>query len=188
MSIYNLQDLRNALDTGHFKTVVIDLISELEVSPDEFKDFKDEYPDINFIEVYDATKDGNFKGSQKWMHYVDIQVEVYEFQAYASKRCGNGEYCVWPEEVERRRKAAEETLNGSKKKGYNIKPGLKPGQIIKELTKNGWSYKGKSNDGSHLHYVKNGFTTGVPNHKGREVSKRTIQEIKKQIKRAEENG
>jgi|GEM_PF-4428096 len=100
--IDNLKELDEAISSGDFDIVVIDMINDYidkeGIKPQEFKDrFIKKYPEISFILVFEVTKTGDFKGDQKWMHVVDAIVNVRDFVMYNRGRYGMGHLVVWPE-------------------------------------------------------------------------------------------
>jgi hypothetical protein len=93
--ITNLEELEQAIGSGYFSFVVIDLIRELQVRPEEFRAFMERHPGVSFILVFSSNKDGSFKGTQDWAHDTDCIVEVSDFVAEASGRLGAGKYNIW---------------------------------------------------------------------------------------------
>jgi predicted ATP-dependent serine protease len=104
--ITELEDLKKALDTGKFGFCVIDLIRDMNVESDEFKEVMDKYSDISFILVFSSTKTGNFKGANDWQHDIDQIIEVDKFVAKSHGRLGTGEFVIWEEG--RKKKMQEE--------------------------------------------------------------------------------
>lgn len=95
-----LDELEKELATGLYSFCFIDLINDYidreKVTPQEFKDrFIRKYDDIGFILVFESTKNGDFKGDQKWMHVVDAIANVEDFIMTMRGRYGNGDYLIW---------------------------------------------------------------------------------------------
>lgn len=95
-----LNELRDTLKAVKPKFVFIDLMNYYEISPDEmFRFMKEEFPQTAFILVMEATKDGNFKGDNGWLHIVDAKIECKDFVANNSGRLGFGRFVIWPQKV-----------------------------------------------------------------------------------------
>ena len=73
-----LEDMKN------YSLVVMDSISEMGITP---KDLRDMRKDSNaaIIGVLQSTKDGSHKGSQEWLHDVDISINVTRYQPQVRK-------------------------------------------------------------------------------------------------------
>jgi predicted ATP-dependent serine protease len=56
--------------------VVIDSVSEDDMSPDAIKDLRRKHPRTGFLFVFHATKDGKFRGATTYEHAVDIVIKV----------------------------------------------------------------------------------------------------------------
>jgi hypothetical protein len=107
-----LAELRETLKAAKPKFVFIDLMNYYEISPDEmFRFMKNEFPQTAFILVMEATKDGNFKGDNGWLHIVDARIECKDFVATNSGRLGFGEFVIWPEKVAQLKAEKEATEN-----------------------------------------------------------------------------
>lgn len=99
-----VSEVTKALDSGNYKFVVLDLISNMKqdeenLSPDQFHSLRERYPAISFIPVFSSTKAGNFRGTQDWGHDVDVLVDVENGVATAQGRFGGGEYKIFPDAV-----------------------------------------------------------------------------------------
>jgi hypothetical protein len=62
-------------DTG-YSFVVIDSINYARLSVQDIEDFKNAFPGTALITIHQATKDGNFRGSQEYAHNCDIVISV----------------------------------------------------------------------------------------------------------------
>lgn len=101
-----LEDLDAVCASGKFQFIFIDLINgyidRTKIKPHEFEDrFIKKYPNISFILIFEVTKQGNFKGDQKWMHLVDAIIEVKDYVMESRGRYGNGFHIVWEEEFKK---------------------------------------------------------------------------------------
>jgi hypothetical protein len=95
-----LEQLRANIKQYRPQFVFVDLMNYYGISPDEMFTFiKSEFPKTAFILVMEATKDGNFKGNNGWLHIVDARIECKDFVATNSGRLGFGEFVIWPERV-----------------------------------------------------------------------------------------
>jgi hypothetical protein len=59
-----------------FDCVIIDSVTDLKLSLDEFKTLKRENPQTAFVLVLQHNKDGSFRGGKEWEHEVQIVGEV----------------------------------------------------------------------------------------------------------------
>lgn len=119
-----LEDLDAVCDSGEFQFIFIDLINgyidRTKIKPHEFEDrYLKKYPNISFILMFEVTKQGKFKGDQKWMHLVDAIIEVKDYLMESRGRYGNGYHIVWEKEFKK--------LNPKK---YNELVSLEEQQII----------------------------------------------------------
>lgn len=85
-------------DMEGYQFVFIDLINNYNITPEAFRDFKRKHNDKSFHLVFETLKDkvGTFKGQGSWMNIVDAKIHLDTFLATNSKRCGNGQFDVWP--------------------------------------------------------------------------------------------
>jgi len=74
-------------------------IDRTKIKAHEFEDrFLKKYPNISFILIFEVTKQGSFKGDQKWMHLVDAIIEVKDYVMESRGRYGSGFHIVWEEQ------------------------------------------------------------------------------------------
>jgi predicted ATP-dependent serine protease len=59
-----------------YDTVFLDSTQTVGMKPDEFKLLKKQYPDISFILVFKANRDGSSKGGSDWEHDVDAIMHI----------------------------------------------------------------------------------------------------------------
>ncbi|MDP1800082.1 MAG: AAA family ATPase [Bacteroidota bacterium] len=59
-----------------YENIFIDSVNKAGLTPEELDKLERKNPDINFIYVYQTTKDGNHKGAMEHKHNVDIVIEV----------------------------------------------------------------------------------------------------------------
>lgn len=96
----DLGELERLCATGEFQFVIIDLINTYikrdNLTPADFEDrFIKKYPNISFIYIMEATKSGDFRGGQDWMHLPDAIVNVEDYVMSNNGRYGMGEYIIW---------------------------------------------------------------------------------------------
>ncbi len=84
-------------DYIYFVFVFYDSVNSLKLSPEELEEIRENNPKTSFIYVFQATKDGNFKGAQEYSHDVDVLIELKDGVAYTEKSRfgGNGEMKVF---------------------------------------------------------------------------------------------
>lgn len=68
-----------------YDLVVIDSVNHLGLSPEEVEELKEKFPKTSFVLVMQSTKDGKLRGSQKFLHNCDINVEMKNFVAHQTK-------------------------------------------------------------------------------------------------------
>lgn len=66
--------------------VIIDSINYANIDVEELEELKRMYPRTAFITILQATKDGNFRGSQEYAHNCDIVIQVANGVAYQKGR------------------------------------------------------------------------------------------------------
>ncbi|HYG53141.1 MAG TPA: hypothetical protein VD905_19715 [Flavobacteriales bacterium] len=65
-------------DFAPYDFVFFDSATRLNFVPGDIGHYKRLYPGKTFVYVFQATKDGNFRGSQEFEHDVDVVIEVYD--------------------------------------------------------------------------------------------------------------
>lgn len=81
-----------------FIDMINDYIDNEKITPAQFKRrFIEAYPDVSFNLVFEATKNGDFKGDQKWTHLVDQLITIKDYIMYSKGRYGSGERIIWEE-------------------------------------------------------------------------------------------
>ncbi len=73
-NIFILPSIPDNLDS--YDVIVIDSVTRLKMSPDEFLSLKERYPHKSFILVFQATVDGNYRGSKEFEHEVDVSIFI----------------------------------------------------------------------------------------------------------------
>lgn len=68
--------------------IFLDSVNKLRLSPQEMEDIREHYPNKSFISIFQTRKDGLFRGSQEFLHDMDVSIEVYE----KGKARQNGRY------------------------------------------------------------------------------------------------
>jgi hypothetical protein len=56
--------------------VFIDSVNYIRITPEDVEDIKAENPQTAFITIQQATKNGNFRGSQEFAHNCDMVIRV----------------------------------------------------------------------------------------------------------------
>jgi hypothetical protein len=72
--------------------VFIDSVNSMKLEPEDLKQLKEKHPKVSFIYIFQATKDGNFRGGQAYSHDVDVVIEAKNGEASTEKSRfgGNG--------------------------------------------------------------------------------------------------
>jgi len=80
-------------DLSPYNVIFIDSVTYMDMTPDDFKALKKKYPSKCFVLIFQATVDGNYRGSKEWEHEVDVSVYINEngyAKASKSRFGGNG--------------------------------------------------------------------------------------------------
>lgn len=80
------EQIRDVLANNHYQFVVIDSINFINLEPEDVEVLKAENPGTAFITIQQATKGGQFRGSQQFAHNCDMIVEIVEGVAYHTGR------------------------------------------------------------------------------------------------------
>jgi hypothetical protein len=65
-------------DLSAYDFVFLDSVNKLGLSPEDLDDLNKLYPHTSFVEVFQTTKQGNFRGGNEFQHDVDVVIEVPE--------------------------------------------------------------------------------------------------------------
>ncbi|WP_343692650.1 hypothetical protein [Chitinophaga sp.] len=65
-------------DLSPYANVFLDSVTYLGLKPDDLRVLRERYPDKSFIFIFQATKQGSFRGENSFQHDVDIVIEVPE--------------------------------------------------------------------------------------------------------------
>ncbi len=65
-------------DLSGYDFVFIDSVNKMELEPNDLEILKANNPTVSFIYVFQTTKNGAFRGSNHFMHDVDIVIEIPE--------------------------------------------------------------------------------------------------------------
>lgn len=65
-------------DLAPYDFIFLDSVTKLKLTPDDLEELKKRYPGKSFIYIFQTTKSGAFRGSNDFMHDVDVVIEVPE--------------------------------------------------------------------------------------------------------------
>lgn len=65
-------------DLSPYSFVFLDSVTSLKLTPDDLKKLEDKYPKISFVYVFQVTKAGSARGTNEYMHNVDVVIEIPE--------------------------------------------------------------------------------------------------------------
>jgi|GEM_PF-7029429 len=65
-------------DLSAYHFVFLDSVTSLKLTPDDLKALEAKYPTISFIYVFQVTKAGSARGTNEYMHNVDVVIEIPE--------------------------------------------------------------------------------------------------------------
>jgi len=80
------EQINSALQGGNYDFCVIDSINFIRMEVEQLEDLKKENPTVSIIAIMQATKNGQFRGSQEFMHNCDVIVKVDSGVAYHTGR------------------------------------------------------------------------------------------------------
>ena len=80
------EQIRDVLANHHYQFVVVDSINFINLEPEDVEVLKAENPGTAFITIQQATKGGQFRGSQQFAHNCDMIVEIVDGVAYHTGR------------------------------------------------------------------------------------------------------
>lgn len=72
----DFEQIKNAVNRGKYRFVFIDSVNYIRITPEDVEDIKAENPSTAFITIQQATKNGNFRGSQEFAHNCDMVIRV----------------------------------------------------------------------------------------------------------------
>jgi hypothetical protein len=72
----DFNQIKNAVNQGSYRFVFIDSVNYIRITPEDVEDIKAENPQTAFITIQQATKSGNFRGSQEFAHNCDMVIRV----------------------------------------------------------------------------------------------------------------
>lgn len=72
----NFTEIKAALKRGNYRFVFIDSVNYIRITPDQVEELKAENKSTAFITIQQATKGGQFRGSQEFAHNCDIIIQV----------------------------------------------------------------------------------------------------------------
>jgi hypothetical protein len=78
--------LKDIVKDSRARFVFIDSINHMKISHDELETLKNQFKDVSFIGILQATKQGNFKGEQEFAHNADIIIQVEKGMAHSTGR------------------------------------------------------------------------------------------------------
>lgn len=82
----NYEQIRAALQAKPYRLVFIDSVNFIKITPEQIEELKAENPQTAFVTVQQATKGGQFRGSQEYAHNCDIIIEVIAGTAHQQGR------------------------------------------------------------------------------------------------------
>jgi hypothetical protein len=80
------EQIKAALQAKKYKLVFIDSVNFIKITPEQIEELKAENPGTAFVTVQQATKGGQFRGSQEYAHNCDVIVEVIAGTAHQQGR------------------------------------------------------------------------------------------------------
>ena len=98
------EEIQEAMRERPYMAVVMDSVNFAKITAEQVEELKHENPNTMFITIHQATKQGQARGSQEYIHNADTIIRVHEGVATSVGRFNEGgEYIVF----ERGKKGAE---------------------------------------------------------------------------------
>lgn len=92
------EQIKSALENKKYKFVFIDSVNFIKVTPDQIEELKAANPGTAFVTIQQATKGGQFRGSQEYAHNCDMICEVINGVAHHTGRYnGHTEMAIFEE-------------------------------------------------------------------------------------------
>lgn len=80
------EQIREALHVRKYSFVFIDSVNFIKITPEDIEDLKADNKNTAFITIQQATKNGNFRGSQEFAHNCDAVIRVEAGKAFHQGR------------------------------------------------------------------------------------------------------
>ncbi len=77
----DFKQIKEALHVRKYNFVFIDSVNFIKITPEDIEDLKAQNKNTAFITIQQATKNGNFRGSQEFAHNCDMVIRVEAGQA-----------------------------------------------------------------------------------------------------------
>ena len=78
-NLRTFDDLRKEIAKGYYRFIFIDSINDMKITPEELQLLRSKNKKSGFIGVLQATKGGNFKGSNDFAHDCDIKIRFENY-------------------------------------------------------------------------------------------------------------
>lgn len=113
----DFEQIKNAVNRGGYRFVFIDSVNYIRITPEDVEDIKAENPQTAFITIQQATKNGNFRGSQEFAHNCDMVIRVEAGMASHQGRFQEPTEMAVFEDAEKKSPTSESPLMGGEKSG-----------------------------------------------------------------------
>jgi len=84
------EEIQEAMQNRPYMAVVIDSVNFAKVTAEQVEQLKHEYPNTLFITIHQATKQGQARGSQEYIHNADTIIRVHNGVATSVGRFNEG--------------------------------------------------------------------------------------------------
>jgi len=78
-NLRTFDDLKKEIEKGRYRFIFIDSINDMKISPEELQQLRNKNKKSGFVGVLQATKGGNFKGSNDFAHDCDIKIRFENY-------------------------------------------------------------------------------------------------------------
>jgi len=69
----------------NYDVLVIDSVNDAGLTYEQLENLQNRYPQLSMLLIFQSTKNGNFRGEQKWQHLVDTVIKVEQGTATTGK-------------------------------------------------------------------------------------------------------
>lgn len=81
----NISSVKDSLKRSDFNVIILDSIQQLNIKPQQLTALRTEYPKTSFIYILQATKNGSFKGDNRYAHDADIIIKLESYNPIKEK-------------------------------------------------------------------------------------------------------
>lgn len=77
--------IKKALKSSNCKFVILDSVNHMDLTPEQVEELRNLDPTRGFVSIHQVTKNGEFKGNNKFLHNCDIEIMVQDRKPIVKK-------------------------------------------------------------------------------------------------------